>query len=240
MKRNSITWVAGTAFLAGIFCVAGSSGAGLGGEEGMPNPFPPNHYERLEEYSPFVKSLESGKLMEKSPELVIVGYGRVRGEDHVIVQQKDSSEKREKIGTRWGSSAFPYRLLSITNASNRKTFKATLEDRNGRRREIGYASEAQTVAQSAGSNVSTNPVLPKNQAPGGGLTNVPTLTLTTTVERLQTEILKLSQRINDPALTDAQKVNMQKAVDKKQEKLDLLLNPADLQTVDEVAPQTAP
>jgi len=192
------------------------------------------------EYSPFVKSMESAKITEKSPDLVVVGYGRMKGEDHVIVQQKENSEKREKIGSRYGSSGFPYRLLSITNASNRKTFKATLEDRNGRRREIGYASEAQTVEQSAGSVVSTNPVLSGNQALGGGLTNVQALPPATTVESLQTDIMRLSQKINDPATKDVQRVNMQKAVDTKQKQLDLFLNPVDLPPVDEVAPQTAP
>lgn len=216
----------------------------------MPNPFPPNHYERLEEYSPFVKSLESGKLMEKSPELVIVGYGRVRGEDHVIVQQKDSSEKREKIGARWGSSAFPYRLLSVTNASNRKTFKATLEDRNGRRRDIGYVSEAQTVAPGAGTVVSTNLALTVNPASGGG----PTAGLATnftgrsaigipqspTLEDLQKAIINISVKINDPATPDSARANLQKVLESKQKQLQSLQNPTDLPAAEEVAPQLTP
>lgn len=216
----------------------------------MPNPFPPNHYERLEEYSPFVKSLESGKLMEKSPELVIVGYGRVRGEDHVIVQQKDSSEKREKIGARWGSSAFPYRLLSVTNASNRKTFKATLEDRNGRRQDIGYVSEAQTVAAAAGTVVSTNPALTGNPASGGGPTAglIPNfngrppipLPQPPTVEGVEKRILELTEKINDPATTDVAKRIFEKQLEAQKKLLEKLSNPTDLPAAEELAPQAAP
>jgi len=220
----------------------------------MPNPFPPNHYERLEEYSPFVKSLESGKLMEKSPELVIVGYGRVRGEDHVIVQQKDSSEKREKIGARWGSSAFPYRLLSVTNASNRKTFKATLEDRNGRRRDIGYVSEAQTVAPGAGTVVSTNLALTVNpassmgsstagtQGPSTNIIGRPAIPLPQplTVEDVENRILDLTAKVNDPATPDLAKMIFQKQLEAQKKRLEKLQNPTDLPAAEEVAPQLTP
>ena len=216
----------------------------------MPNPFPPNHYERLEEYSPFVKSLESGKLMEKSPELIIVGYGRVRGEDHVIVQQKDNSEKREKIGARWGSTAFPYRLLSITNASNRRSFKAILEDRNGRRREIGYASETQTVAPGAGSVASTNPALPGNPTSGlGSSAGLPTNFIgrpaifppqPLTVEEVENRILELTAKINDPATTDIAKKIFQNQLEAQKKRLEKLSNPTDLPAAEELAPQAAP
>jgi len=54
------------------------------GLSGDPKPFSPNHYDLLMEYSPFVKSAEASKETEKSPELVVVGYGRVAGGGHRV------------------------------------------------------------------------------------------------------------------------------------------------------------
>lgn len=221
-----------------------------------PQAFSPGHYKLLEEYSPFVKSLESGKVMEKSPELVIVGYGRLRGEDHVIVQQKDESEKREKIGVRWGSSTFPFRLLAVTNVSDRKTFKATLEDRNGRRREIGYANEiispppAGTPSGTAGGGSSSTPVPSGGAAASGGgftgspLTNVigrpPVLPPPPpTVENLQNSILDLTEKINNPATTDVAKKIFGKQLEQRQRQLETLQNAQDIPAT-EVAPPPVP
>ena len=44
-----------------------------------PQSFAVSHYELLQGYSPFVKSLEAAKETEKSPDLVVVGYGRMKG-----------------------------------------------------------------------------------------------------------------------------------------------------------------
>ena len=240
MKPNRVLSTPRWGFL-GVFLPLGSIPAlGTTGDPAMPKPFPPSHYERLEEYSPFVKSLESAKLMEKSPDLVIVGYGRVRGEDHVIVQQKDNVEKREKIGARWGSATFPYRLLSVTNVSDRKTFKATLEDRNGRRRDIGYASESQPVAAVAVTGGSPSPV---PAAAPTGLTNFvgrPAIALPQppTVEGLEKTILDLDAKINNPATSEGIRLILQKQLEGKKKELQLLQNPQDLPAA-EVAPQAA-
>lgn len=140
-----------------------------------PKPFPAKHYEVLQEYSPFVKSMEAAKETEKSPDLVVVGYGRIRGEDQVIVQRKDMTEKREKIGSRYGSTNFPYRLLSVTNVGNRKTFVAILEDQKNKPIKVQYAADSppQTTnaatagggaAESSSSNQNSGSKNQKNQS----------------------------------------------------------------------------
>lgn len=197
-----------------------------------PKPFPFSHYDLLMEYSPFVKSAEASKETEKSPELVVVGYGRIAGESHVIIQSKDNSEKREKIGSRFGSKDFPYRLLSVTNASDRKKFLAVLEDRKNRKYEIRYASESTPPPGSIGGTVggkslSSNPAgLMGGAGNSGGVTSSTSLsaaknlslgldTTTTLMERNQ----KLQAKFDDPATPDTEREKIQNAINLNLEKL---------------------
>ena len=227
----------------------------------LPAPFGPSRYELLKEYSPFVKSIDPAKGMEKSLDLVVVGYGRVRGEDHVIVQQKDISTKREKIGSRFGSKDFPYRLLSVTNTSNRKTFKALLEDRNRQPLEIRYATEVSSSAPSAGgggdgAGASASP------SPGAGLgassgttnksdagtnsgkaaslgeafANIANLLRNETPESIQTKIKNLEAKLDNPATPEDSRVRIQEAIEREQKKLQTMQSPQDLQT-DEISPE---
>lgn len=210
-----------------------------------PKPFPSSHYSLIQEYSPFVKSMESAKETEKSPDLVVVGYGRMKGEDQVIVQQKENSEKREKIGNRFGSKDFPYRLLAVTNISDRKTFVATLEDRNKKKYQIRYASESSGspgVASGAGSPVQPPPgganVPPAALGGKAGFVGRPPI-LGTTLESLPGQIEKLEANVNDPNLPDSVRQVQMRILETKKRQLEALQAPQDLPSP-EVTPEPAP
>ena len=208
-----------------------------------PKPFPLSRYELLQEYSPFVKSMEAAKEGEKSPDLVVVGYGRIAGENHVIIQVKDNAEKREKIGSRFGSKDFPYRLKSVQNASNRKTFKATLEDRGGRLKEIGYTAEIITEPPVI------NPIPNKNadgKGPGGNETaktsnapvNLPGNQ--NTPESIQSEILRIEQLIQDPSTEGTkERENATKRLEILRNQYKTIANPQEIE-VKESRPGTVP
>lgn len=185
--------------------LAWPAGASASPEQGLPPldpaPFPASRYESLREYSPFVKSLEFAKITEKSPDLVVVGYGRFKGEDYVIVQKKEESDKRAKIGPRFGSKDFPYRLLSVTNKTNRKDFMAVLEDNQKRQIRVRYgeASSAPPPATVAGAAVVSQAggflqatALSSNQ------TNLPGVQDQNSVDKMQTQLLNLKNAMNDP------------------------------------------
>lgn len=210
-------------------------------EEGLPRgpkPFSSNHYDLLMEYSPFVKSVEAAKETEKSPELVVVGYGRIAGESHVIIQSKDNSEKREKIGSRFGSKDFPYRLLSVTNASDRKKFLAVLEDRNNRKLKIYYTSESAPASPPATNldralfgntpdavarrRVSTdNPQQLLEAALGN---SNPAFS----AEQLQQQIQDLDVQINKPDLSEAARKRGIERREMKKKQLQALQNPQEI------------
>ena len=204
------------------------------GLSGNPKPFPPNHYDLLMEYSPFVKSADASKETEKSPELVVVGYGRIAGESHVIIQSKDNSEKREKIGSRFGSKAFPYRLLSVTNASDRKKFMAVLEDRNKRQLKIFYANEAApTAPPSAGASLAASQAL-ANNSPTNVVTRPPVGlsegigAQTNTPEGLQKAIQSLEASLSRPDLPEGIRKIQSAILEAKKRQLEALLNPQDI------------
>jgi len=201
------------------------------------------------EYSPFVKSLESAKETEKSPDLVVVGYGRMKGENHVIVQQKENSEKREKIGPRYGSKDFPYRLLSVTNTSDRRSFLAVLEDRNKKKYKVSYASEASPSpgpvggvagAVQAGPQASGNPVTAGKPATvptqGNPLTNPFN---PATPETLQTQIQNLEAKMNDPSTPESIRQRIRELLEAKKKQLESIQSPQEL-TYPEIVPEAAP
>lgn len=218
----------------------------------LPTPYPSGHYGLLQEYSPFVKSMESAKEAEKSPELVVVGYGRMRGEDHVILQQKVDSEKREKIGSRFGSKDFPYRLLSVTNRSSRKDFVAFLEDKNKKKFQVRYATESVAPPPAisggigAGGAVVSGAGVASSPSPGNNLgtnpnaqTPVPTgqpeaqpknaVGLSPQKAELLEKIEGHRAKLNDPASDQATKERHQRWLETAQRKLEELeKTPVDL------------
>lgn len=237
--------------------LAWPAGASASPEQGLPPldpaPFPASRYELLREYSPFVKSLEFAKITEKSPDLVVVGYGRMKGEDHVIVQQKENSEKREKIGSRYGSKDFPYRLLSVTNTADRKSFVAILEDRNNRKVQIRYASEnpspppppggssvASGLAQPT-AGVGDPPPAPPGEAKG--FVGRPTPGLNplagVSLDSLLVEIQKLEASINNPNTSDTVRRMKMKALEVKKKQWEGLSTPEDVASP-EITPEPAP
>ena len=166
-----------------------------------PRPLAAAHYELLMEYSPFVKSLESAKVTEKSPDLVVVGYGRFKGEDYVIVQKKEESDKRAKIGPRFGSKDFPYRLVSVTNKTNRKDFMAVLEDNQKRQVKVRYgeASSAPPPATVTGAAITSQAGgSPQATALSSNQTNLPGVQNQNPVDKIQTQLRNLEIAMNDP------------------------------------------
>lgn len=215
-----------------------------------PKSFAASHYELLMEYSPFVKSLESAKETEKSPDLVVVGYGRMKGVDHVIVQQRENSEKREKISSRYGSKDFPYRLLSVTNTSDRRSFLAVLEDRNKKKYKISYASEASPppglVTGGAGASQAAPLASGNHPAAAGRLAPAPAQgnplinpSIPTTSENLQIQIQNLEAKINDPSTPELTRQKVMEVLDTKKKQLESLQSPQEL-TSPEIVPGKAP
>lgn len=195
-------WFRGLGLLAWLGWPAGSS-ASPGPSLSFlgPAPFPASRYELLREYSPFVKSLESAKVTEKSPDLVVVGYGRFKGEDYVIVQKKEESEKRAKIGLRFGSKDFPYRLISVTNKTSRKDFMAVLEDNQKRQIKVRYgeASSAPPPPTETGATVTNQSGgSPQTATLSSKQTNLPGVQDQNPVEKLQTQLRNLEVAMNDP------------------------------------------
>ena len=216
-----------------------------------PQSFAVSHYELLQGYSPFVKSLEAAKETEKSPDLVVVGYGRMKGEDHVIIQQKENSEKREKIGSRYGSKDFPYRLLSVTNTSDRKTFVANLEDRSKRKLQVRYAAESSSLSPSApptgaAVGITSSPAVSNSTssaAPGPG-GSPPTAKSTSPSaamdpELLQAQIQNLERAINDASKSEQARQNAKTKQNELRLQLEALQRPQEL-TTPEIAPPQAP
>lgn len=199
-----------------------------------PKPFPFSHYDLLMEYSPFVKSAEASKETEKSPELVVVGYGRIAGESHVIIQSKDNSEKREKIGSRFGSKDFPYRLLSVTNASDRKKFMAVLEDRKNRKLKIFYANEsAQTAPALTGAGFAASQAFVNNTP--AGVTTRPPVVLgegvgANTPEGLKKVIQDLEVSLSKPDLPEGIRKIQSTILENKKKQLQALQNPQEINT----------
>jgi len=197
--------------------------------------------------------LESAKVTEKSPDLVVVGYGRMKGEDHVIVQQKENSEKREKIGSRYGSKDFPYRLLSVTNTADRKSFVAILEDRNNRKVQIRYASETPSPPPPpSGSAVASglaqptagvaNPT-PARPGEAKGFVGRPTPGLNPlaggSLDSLSVQIQNLEANINNPNTTDMVRQIQMKVLEAKKKQLEGLRTPEDVASP-EITPVPAP
>ena len=216
-----------------------------------PQSFAVSHYELLQGYSPFVKSLEAAKETEKSPDLVVVGYGRMKGEDHVIIQQKENSEKREKIGSRYGSKDFPYRLLSVTNTSDRKSMIAVLEDQNKRKLQVRYAAESALplpggTAVGAGASQTGLPATGNPPRAGEDLgakleKKSPLFALQNqSVEDLQDEVKKLEEAINNPKQSDAGRQDLMKLLEGKKIKLQALQNPVDLAPAEAIDPKASP
>ena len=247
-------WFRGLGLLAWLGWPAGSSASpGPSLSFFGPAPFPASRYELLREYSPFVKSLESAKVTEKSPDLVVVGYGRMKGEDHVIVQMMENSEKRERIGPRFGSKDFPYRLLSVTNTADRKSFVAVLEDRNNRKVQIRYASEtppapplpggpaiASGLAQPAVGVGDPNPASPGQPKEFVGRpTSGPNPLAGGSLDSLPAQIQKLEASINNPNTPDMIRQRQMKVLEAKKRQLEGLQTPEELASP-EITPVPAP
>ena len=186
---------------------------------------------------------------------MVIGYGRMKGEDHVIVQQKENSEKREKIGSRYGSKEFPYRLLSVTNISDRRSFLAVLEDRNKKKYKVSYASEASPSpgpvggvagAVQAGPQASGNPVASGKQAsalvqenPQPNPLKPGTSVTPDTLETLLTAIQNLEAKINAPATTEINRQKLRELLEQKKKQLESLQSPQEL-TSPEIVPGAVP